>query len=219
MVPDSTDGWSLVVPVKVLARAKSRLAGLDGGHRARLALAMAADAVTAAVACPAVRHVVVVTDDDAARAELGALGAAVIADEPAAGLNPALRFGAAYAARRWPGSGRAGMAADLPALRPAELCRALAAAGGPAGAFVPDADGTGTTLYAAGPGTEFSPRFGAGSRAAHAALGATELDLPDLDGLRRDVDTLADLRWAAAIGLGRRSSAAAAALLAGPPEG
>ena len=43
--------WSLVIPVKVLALAKSRLTGLPGGRRAELALAMAADAVTAASAC------------------------------------------------------------------------------------------------------------------------------------------------------------------------
>lgn len=39
-----------------------------------------------------------------------------------------------------------------------------------------------------------------------------ELLLPGLDGLRRDVDTIADLRDAARIGLGPHTSAAAAAL-------
>ena len=214
-VPARPGGWALVVPVKVLARAKSRLAGLDGDRRAALALAMAADAVAAASASPAVGQVVVVTGDPRARAELGGPGVVVVADEPDAGLNPALRLGAAYAARHWPGWGRAGMAADLPALRPAELDRALAAAAGPAGAYVPDADGTGTTLYAAPPGGAFRPQFGPGSRAAHAALGAAEIGLPGLDGLRRDVDTLDDLRRAAEIGLGPRTRAVAAPLLAG----
>ncbi|MGC1289028.1 MAG: 2-phospho-L-lactate guanylyltransferase, partial [Streptosporangiaceae bacterium] len=70
--------WSLVIPVKVLALAKSRLTGLPGGRRAELALAMAADAVTAASACPAVDSVIVVTDDAAAGAELSGLGAFVL---------------------------------------------------------------------------------------------------------------------------------------------
>ena len=67
--------WSVVIPVKVLARAKSRLAGLAGPARSELALAMAADTVRAAAACPAVAAVVVVTDDPAAASVLGALGA------------------------------------------------------------------------------------------------------------------------------------------------
>jgi 2-phospho-L-lactate/phosphoenolpyruvate guanylyltransferase len=215
MPPARSLAWSLVIPVKVLARAKSRLAGLagvTGEQRAELALAMAADTVAAAVACPAVGAVVVVTDDDVAAAELGGLGAVVIGDTPADGLNAALVFGAAYADSRWPGRGRAGLAADLPALGPADLAVALAAAAALAEAFVPDAEGSGTTLYAAAPGTAFRPRFGPRSRDAHLAGGVVELDLPDLGGLRQDVDTPDDLRRAADIGLGPHSAAVAASL-------
>jgi len=197
--------WSLVIPVKVLALAKSRLAGLGAPRRAALALAMAADTVAAGVACPAVGAVIVVTDDEAAGAELSGLGAHVLPDEPGDGLNPALAFGAAYAEERWPGRGRAGMAADLPALGADELGRALAEAAASRQAFVADAAGTGTTLYTAGPGVPFAPRFGPGSRAAHRSAGAVELMLPGLDGLRRDVDTVADLRDAARVGLGPRT--------------
>ncbi len=212
MTPQPPLRWSLVIPVKVLARAKSRLASLAGSRRGELALAMAADTVAAAVACPAIGAVIVVTDDAAAGAELGGLGAHVVADEPRAGLNPALVFGAAYADARWPGRGRAGLAADLPALDPAEIGRALAAASGWAEAFVPDAAGSGTTLYAAGPAAAFSPRFGPGSRDRHLAGGAVELDLPGMAGLRRDVDTPADLRSAAKLGLGPRTAVLAAEL-------
>jgi 2-phospho-L-lactate guanylyltransferase len=204
--------WSLVIPVKVLALAKSRLSELAGPRRAELALAMAADTVAAVVACPAIAVVIVVTDDAAAGAELAGLGAVIVPDEPAAGLNPALVFGAAYAAGRWPGRGRAGLAADLPALDPAEIGRALAAASRWPEAFVPDAAGSGTTLYTAGPAAEFCPRFGPGSRDRHRAGGAAELDLADVPGLRRDVDTPADLRSAAGLGLGPRTSALAAEL-------
>jgi 2-phospho-L-lactate guanylyltransferase len=200
--------WSLVIPVKVLAQAKSRLTGLAGQRRAELALAMAADTVAAALAAPPVSAVIVVTDDKVVGAELGRLGAVVVPDEPAAGLNPALVFGADYADMRWPGRGRAAMAGDLPALRPAELALVLGRADAAGEAFVPDAAGTGTTLYAAAPGTAFRPGFGPGSRDRHLAAGAVELDLPGLRGLRQDVDTPGDLRLAAALGLGPRTAAA-----------
>ena len=205
--------WSLVIPVKVLAQAKSRLTGLLAADRAALTLAMAADTVAAAMAAPAVAAVIVVTDDPGVGAEMKGLHAVVLADEPAAGLNPALAFGAAYSRGLWPERGVAGLAADLPALRPAELQSALTAAAALAGqAFVPDADGTGTTLYAAGPGVAFDPRFGPGSRARHGAGGAAELDLPLTAGLRRDVDTLDDLRRAAAIGAGPRTAGVLASM-------
>jgi 2-phospho-L-lactate guanylyltransferase len=205
--------WSLVIPVKELALAKSRLSGLAGPRRAELALAMAADTVAAAVACPVIAAVIVVTDDDVAGAALGRLGAVIVPDQPAAGLNPALVFGAAYADARWPGRGRAALAADLPALGPAEIGRALAAASRWPEAFVPDAAGSGTTLYTAGPAAQFCPRFGPGSRDRHRAGGAAELDLADVPGLRRDVDTPADLRSAAGLRLGPRTSALAAELV------
>ena len=205
--------WSLVIPVKELALAKSRLSGLAGPRRAELALAMAADTVAAAVACPVIAAVIVVTDDDVAGAALGRLGAVIVPDQPAAGLNPALVFGAAYADARWPGRGRAALAADLPALGPAEIGRALAAASRWPEAFVPDAAGSGTTLYTAGPAAQFCPRFGPGSRDRHRAGGAAELDLADVPGLRRDVDTPADLRSAAGLRLGPRTAALAAELV------
>ena len=215
MAPDRTLSWSLVIPVKVLALAKSRLAGLSAPDRAELTLAMAADTVAAAAACPAVGAVLVVTDDAAVGRVLGGLGAAVVPDLPGTGLNAALAFGAEQAGARWPGRGRAGLAADLPALRPAELGAALAAAPDRPDAFVADAAGSGTTLYVAGPDAAFCPRYGTGSRAAHLAGGAVELDVPGIDGLRQDVDTAADLRAAARLGLGPRSAALlSAALLA-----
>lgn len=203
--------WSIVIPVKVLARAKSRLATLAGPRRPELALAMAADTVAAAVACGS-GTVIVVTGDAAATVELAGLGALVLPDEPDTGLNRALEFGAAHAAARWPDRGKAALAADLPALKPAELGGALAAAARLPEAFVADAAGTGTTLYMAGPEAAFCPKFGPGSRDRHRLGGAVQLDLDSGSGLRRDVDTPADLRQAAQIGLGPRTAALAAQL-------
>jgi 2-phospho-L-lactate guanylyltransferase len=207
--------WTVVMPVKVLARAKSRLAVLAGPRRSELALALASDTVCAVLACPEVARVLVVTADPVAGPRLAALGAQVVADEPAGGLNAALAHGASAALGRWPGTGIAALAADLPALRPAELGRALRA-WMPAGsaAFVADAAGVGTTMYAAPPGTAFAPRFGGASRARHAAFGGHELDLPDIPGLRRDVDTPEDLRAAVALGVGARTASLAGELLA-----
>jgi 2-phospho-L-lactate guanylyltransferase len=209
---DSPVTWSLVVPVKVLARAKSRLAVLAGPHRPALALAMAADTVAAALACPVVDRVIAVTDDAEAARVLAGLGALVTGDEPGQGLNPALRHGAALAAARWPGSGIGALAADLPALRPAELDRGLREAARWEHSFVPDAAGTGTTLYAVRPGARFRPRFGPRSAEQHRAAGAVELSLPGLTGLRRDVDRPRDLTAASDLGVGPHTAAVAARL-------
>ena len=140
-VADTPLAWSLVIPVKVLARAKSRLTGLAGARRPELALALAADTVAAAVGCPEVTAVIVVSDDPAAAAELAGLGARVVPDEPDDGLNPALVHGAAVASGLRPAAATAALAADLPALRPDELGRALRAAAAWPEAFVADAAG------------------------------------------------------------------------------
>ena len=211
--------WSVLVPVKVLARAKSRLAGLSGPRRGELALALACDTVTAVLGCDAAARVIVITDDQVAGAALAALGAQVVPDEPRDGLNAALRHGAAHVSARWPDSGTAALSADLPALRPAEIARALRAAAAWPTAFVADAAGDGTTLYTAAPGVAFEPAFGLASRSRHAAGGAAELDLDGLPGLRRDVDTPSDLRGAVALGLGSYSAPLAAELLRCAPRG
>src|SRR4051795_2463495 len=120
--------WTLVVPVKPLAQAKSRLSGPAGPHRERLALAIATDTGSAVLRSSRVQGVVVVTDDPVAAPELAALGAIVVPDEPDDGLNPALVHGAAQARRIAPASGVGALSAALPALRPAELDRVLEAA-------------------------------------------------------------------------------------------
>ncbi|MFF1923376.1 2-phospho-L-lactate guanylyltransferase [Streptomyces sp. NPDC058221] len=200
---DPTGRWSLVVPLKPLARAKSRLAATSGALlRPRLALAFAQDTVHAALACRAVADVVVVTDDTTAAAALAALGARIVADSPAAGLNAALAHGERMVRATRSGAAVAALNADLPALRPAELARVLESAADFPRAFVTDAAGIGTTFLSAGPGVELRPVFGGPSRAAHLASGATEIMLPGIDSVRQDVDTGADLRAALALGVG-----------------
>ncbi|MFI9614178.1 2-phospho-L-lactate guanylyltransferase [Streptomyces sp. NPDC052023] len=206
--------WTLVVPVKPLARAKSRLSDAAADAlRPGLALAFAQDTVAAALASPAVRDVAVVTDDELAGRELAALGARIVPDEPGGGLNAALAHGAAAVRARRPKSPVAALNADLPALRPAELAQVLDAAAEFPRAFLPDAAAIGTTLLAAAPGRELLPAFGTDSRARHRGGGAVELSLAGVDSVRQDVDTAGDLRTALALGVGPRTAAAAARLL------
>ncbi|MFG2649561.1 2-phospho-L-lactate guanylyltransferase [Streptomyces sp. NPDC048436] len=206
--------WTLVIPLKPLERAKSRLTATTGDTlRPGLALAFAQDTVAAALACPAVRDVVVVTDDGLAGRELAALGARMVGDEPAGGLNAALAHGAAAVRAERPETAVAALNADLPALRPLELARVLDSAAQFPRAFLPDAAGIGTTLLSAAPGMELRPAFGTASRSRHAASGAVELPLGGVASVRQDVDTGDDLRAALALGVGPRTATAAARLL------
>lgn len=203
----------LVVPVKPLAAAKSRLRGAaDGGvgepgAHTRLALALAHDTVAAVLATPGVRHLVVVSSDPAVAAGFAAVGVEVVPDGPLGGLNAAYRHGAALLRARDPGCAVGALQADLPALRPAELDAAVGAALGVGGrAFCADADGTGTTFLLAAPGRELDPRFGPASARRHRESGARPLH-GAWPGLRHDVDTPADLDRATALGLGQHTSA------------
>jgi 2-phospho-L-lactate guanylyltransferase len=198
--------WSVVIPVKRLALAKSRLA-LPQALRGRLALAMAADAVDAALRCSRVAEVVVVSDDPDAVALLGGLGARVIPDVPDAGLNPALEHGVADARKGDAGRQVAVLTADLPALKPEELARALDAASEHPVSVVADAAGGGTTLLTAGPGVAPPVSFGASSLERHKAAGAVELDLTDVPGLRCDADTMTAVLAALRLGVGPHSAA------------
>jgi 2-phospho-L-lactate guanylyltransferase len=205
----SLPDWTLVVPLKPLARAKSRLAVAAGALRPELALAFALDTVAAALDCAEVARVLVVTDDAAAGAELTALGAQSVPDSPGAGLNAALAHGVGLARGRYGATWVAAMSADLPALRPDELGRVLGAARVHRRAFLADAQLVGTTLLAAAPGQALDPLFEDGSRRRHAASGAYELALADVPSVRRDVDVPDDLRAALALGAGPRTSALA----------
>lgn len=209
--------WTLVIPLKPLTRAKSRLSDTAAdGVRPGLALAFAQDTVAAALACEAVAGVAVVTDDTLAGRELAALGARIVPDTPAGGLNAALAHGAAAVRDIRPGTAVAALNADLPALRPRELARVLAAAAEFPRSFLADAAGIGTTLLAAGPEQELLPAFGIDSRNRHRTSGAAELTPADVDSVRQDVDTGDDLRAALSLGVGPYTAAAAAGLLSAP---
>lgn len=195
-------GWSLLVPLKPLPQAKTRLRGaLAGVDHERLVLALATSTVRAAQRAEGVDEVIVVTGDEDIRRALALPGVRFL-DEPrdrhcTEALNAALRHGASLVQH---GRAVAALTGDVPALRPAELAEALMRAQAQR-SFVPDQPGVGTVLLAAPAGTALDPRFGPGSARAHADSGAKRLD-GAWPSLRRDVDTADDL--AEAVGLGWR---------------
>lgn len=198
--------WTVVLPVKRTSVAKTRLLDEDSSLRRSLALAFATDTAAAVAACPPVAHIVVVTDDDEAAEMARRLGALHLPDSPDAGLNAALRHGFKTARLLRPHDAVALLSADLPALRPAELARALSACSRHDQAFVCDALGTGTTLLTALAPRDVSPHFGARSRARHRYAGYAEVGDEGLATLRRDVDTWADLADARRLGVGAATS-------------
>jgi 2-phospho-L-lactate/phosphoenolpyruvate guanylyltransferase len=209
VLPEEPD-WVVVVPVKELRLAKTRL-GLSDAQRGDVALAMAVDVVASALACSAVTAVTVVTNDLRAAAELTGLGARVVADTADAGLNPALDDGARISRAWHPRAGVAALSSDVAALTPTDLGDALRCAAATPRAFVADRNGSGTTLLTARAGVDLAPQFGSGSRHRHLTSGAAELP-GDWPGLRTDVDTVDDLRLAAQGELGERTRRVAVAL-------
>lgn len=216
----------LLVPIKPLAQAKTRLRGAaDAGAGAfdshvELVLALARDTVAAVTGTAVVRRAVAICSDQVVCRVLAKDGMEAIPDEPAAGLNPALRYGEAVLRIADPTTAIGVLQADLPALRPAELeCALLTGLGTGRRAFCADRMGTGTTLLLAPAGQPLEPCFGPGSAAAHRASSAQELPGP-WPGLRCDVDTAVDLARARNLGLGRftRAMLAGFRLAASPAE-
>ncbi len=213
--------WGIVIPVKRLGTAKSRLAlpadargggALPPDARASLALAVAIDTIEAVLAAARVDRLVVVTSEVRLRDELGSRGRLAVVGDPGSGLAGAIERGRQVLAEL---GGPAGiLLGDLPALRPGELDAALAAASEHTRAMVPDADGTGTTLLTAAHPADLRPRFGPGSRRAHEDAGHRVLADAG-PGLRRDVDTAADLEVAVRLGVGARTARVLAELTVG----
>lgn len=210
----------LLVPMKPLGRAKTRLRGTaDEPAHVRLVLALTQDTVAAAIAAAVVRQVVVICSDEVVCAALAGDGVRSIPDEPGAGLNPALRYGEAVLRAADPTTIVGVLQGDLPALRPDELdCAIRTAVASGDRAFCADRTGTGTTLLLTPPGQLLRPCFGPGSAAAHRTTGARELT-GHWPGLRCDVDTAADLTIARGLGLGRFTSAALDATSEQPDHG
>lgn len=183
------DGTGVVIPIRAFADGKSRLAPyLPPRDRARLLEAMAERVVSAAGDLP----VVVVTGAAEVKAWAGDLGVEVLDD-------PGSLDGAARAGReRWAAAGLARVAvvhADLPLVESLdELARPGKA---PVAVLSPCHRNDGTPALSVPTGSDFEFAYGPGSferhRAAAAAAGLEVRELLDVEGLRRDVDSVEDL--------------------------
>lgn len=197
------------MPVKAARIGKSRLGGSP-----ELARAIAADSLDAVLRASLVARVILVTADRqlprmlVVGADRGAR-LVVVAESGGSGISAAVLAGLAVSARERP---RAVLLGDVPALEPLELDAALVLAGHARRAFVPDADGEGTVLVTAASGVRLREAFGAGSAAAHRALGLVELAVGAETGLRRDVDTREQLAEVIARAPASRTARAASQL-------
>jgi 2-phospho-L-lactate/phosphoenolpyruvate guanylyltransferase len=196
----ASDDIALVIAVKRLAAAKTRLAPIfSAATRESVVLAMLVDTITAA---STVASVTVVTPDEVAADAARALGAAVLTDPTPQGhrnpLNNAITT--AEHTLRAATSNIVVLQGDLPALQPQELSEAITAARAYRRSFVGDRHGTGTAaLFAFG--VPLDPHFGPDSAQRHRHSGAIELT-GAWPGLRCDIDTPDDLREARRLGVG-----------------
>lgn len=182
---------SIVIPVKSLGSAKSRLA-LTVDARAELAEQLMRHSVSTALRVERVSQVVVVTSDVRVAAVAAELGAQFVS-EPEGGLNAAAACGVAWVRAVRPDDDAIVMVSDLPALTAADLDGAIdefRALGRPM--MVADHLGFGTTSLFQAPADNLSMLFGADSAARHQAAGYTAAS-GQLAGLRQDLDTLDDL--------------------------
>ena len=200
--------WQFIVPVRGGTVGKTRLTHLDGqalatSQQVELALAMALDTVTAALATDR-GPVTVLTADPAVRTAMSGLGAEVLPDH-GRGLNAELRAGLAEAPVV---TGAVVLLGDLPTLRGDDLRRVVDEVTTVGRAFVPDWEGVGTAMVGYAPGeADRELAFGPDSAARHAALGLAPVAL-DLDRVRCDVDTPRAWRRAVGLGLGPATRAA-----------
>jgi coenzyme F420-0:L-glutamate ligase/coenzyme F420-1:gamma-L-glutamate ligase len=199
--------WGVVIPVKRLGGAKTRLTAGDVA-REELALAFALDTIDAVLGARQVRLLVVVSSEprivDALADRAGVRAGVRTVPDPETGLNAALVAGRDALAAEHDGP-VALLLGDLPSLRSADLDAVLVRADQQDTAMVADAQGTGTTMITARRRPDAVPRFGPGSRAAHEAAGHHRLD-PVPPSVQQDVDSFEDLAAAVRLGVGRATA-------------
>lgn len=182
-------GITVVVPVKRLARAKSRL-DLPPRLRRQVALQLAAGTVRTLLATPSVTRVLVVTSDPTVARFAQMLGAGVVREPRPRGLNPAVDAGRRAALLLAPRDDIAVLVSDLPEITTGEVeevVEQFRRTRRPL--LVADHEGTGTTALLHSCSDRPPARFGPGSAVRHREAGyrpATGL----LPGLRQDLDSL-----------------------------
>ena len=193
-----TRTWA-IVPVKGLAEAKQRLAGvLPPETRRRLMLVMLRDVLATLRQVERLGRVLVVTPDGEVAELARGCGAGVLREVEGHGHSAAATAGFAHA--RANGATQAvTLPADAPCVTPAEVRSLLDAAGsatGPRVVLVPSHDCDGTNAVLAAPPDAFPVSFGTGSFARHltqAEARGLDCRVVELAGLGRDVDEPHDL--------------------------
>jgi 2-phospho-L-lactate/phosphoenolpyruvate guanylyltransferase len=195
--------WA-IVPIKDLSRAKQRLSGLlSETERRALGLAMLEDVLTALRQSRALSGILVVTGDRDAESLSHDLGARILPEPDAPGLNPAVASAVRLLAQEKTG-GACIVHGDAPLMKADEIDRLAAVLDtSPAMAIAPDAAGGGSNGLALSPPDLISFRYGANSFQRHlqeaAARGITPHVL-QLPGLAFDIDAPDQLFTLAAAG-------------------
>ena len=122
------------------------------------------------------------------------------------GLRAAVRDGVRVAAVSAPAAGVVVVPADLPCLRVEDVTRVLVSGWGLGGAFVPDRQGSGTTMLLCPPRSSVDPQYGPLSADMHRGAGLRRVDDAPARA-RHDVDTMTDLLAATVLGLGVETTA------------
>lgn len=206
--------WTVIVPIKESAEAKSRIVGRPRA----LVEAIALDTIGAIRRTGGVIRVVVVTDDLAVTNGVRRLSASsgspcTTLDGAPAGLNAAVLFAAEYVRERWGAAELAVIPGDIAGIIPAELERVLQRAARFPRAVLVDADETGTVLITARE-RHLLPRFGADSFREHREIGHDAIAVDGVRSVRRDIDTWDHLAGSWASSLGERTRSALAVLKA-----
>jgi 2-phospho-L-lactate guanylyltransferase len=186
------NGISMVVLAKDTKRAKTRL-GMDRGRAQALAVLLAGRTVLKATESSCIGTVFVVTSDPIISADAVRLGATVVPERRAVGMNRAADLGRRRALARRPDEPVAVVVADLPALQPIDLDLVIQEHhenGTPL--YVPDHHGVGTTMLIHGPSERPGVAFGLHSADMHRRLGYVAASCARW-GLRQDLDTPDDL--------------------------
>ena len=188
----------VVMPVKELAHAKQRLAGLlSAGERHVLFRAMLEDVLATLARCRRLAGVAVVTRDAEARVLAQRYGARVLEEDADRGHTSASTFGARALAAEGV-TGMLQLPGDLPLITPEDVDAVLDAHGdAPAVTIAPSRDELGSNAVACSPADVLPLRFGDDSYVPHLrrarALGI-EPAVVRRRGLALDVDTPDDLR-------------------------
>lgn len=188
----------VVVPVKDLATAKSRLAGvMTAAERGRLVRAMLRAVLRSLAQVEGLAPPLVVTSDPEIEREARGFGAGVLIEPESSGLNAAMDLAAGHLE----GSGRGTLfylPADVPLVKPDEIARLLALhrTNRAAVTLAPSDDGSGTNALLISPPRAMCFRFGPDSFAAHleeARSSKLTCQQLSLEGIGHDIDRPEDL--------------------------